>query len=64
MGETTTNLLTTLGSVLTDIWGWLTSVITLAGNQPILLVPCGIGVAGALVGLFKRSVKVGGRGRR
>lgn len=64
MGETAPNLLTTLGTVLTEVWSWLTSVITLAGNQPILLIPCGIGVAGALVGLFKRSVKVGGRGRR
>ena len=64
MESNTPNLLTSLGSVLTEIWSWLTSVITLAGNQPILLIPCGIGVAGALVGLFKRSVKVGVRGRR
>lgn len=59
----TPNLLTTLGTVLTSVWDWFGNVITLAGNQPIMLVPAGIGVAGAMIGLFKRTIKVGGRRR-
>lgn len=61
MENTTTNLLTVLGNVLTSVWGWFGDVIDLAGDQPILLIPAGIGVAGALIGLFKRAVRVGGR---
>ena len=61
MENTTTNLLTVLGNVLTAVWGWFGDVIDLAGDQPILLIPAGIGVAGALIGLFKRAVRVGGR---
>lgn len=59
--DTPVNLLTTLGTVLTSVWEWFGNVITLAGNQPIMLIPAGIGVAGALIGLFKRTVRVGGR---
>ena len=61
MENTPTNLLTVLGNVLTSVWGWFGDVIDLAGDQPILLIPAGIGVAGALIGLFKRAVRVGGR---
>lgn len=63
METTTPNLLTTLGTVLDSVWDWFGDVINLAGNQPIMLIPAGIGVAGALIGLFKRTVKVGGRRR-
>lgn len=63
MEETTNSLLTGLGSVLGQVWDWFGDVIDLAGEQPILLVPAGIGVAGALIGLFKRTVRVGGRRR-
>lgn len=63
MENTTPNLLTTLGTVLDSVWDWFGDVINLAGNQPIMLIPAGIGVAGALIGLFKRTVKVGGRKR-
>lgn len=63
METTTPNLLTTLGTVLDSVWDWFGDVINLAGNQPIMLIPAGIGVAGALIGLFKRTVKVGGRKR-
>lgn len=62
-GTTTTNLLTTLGTVLDEVWTWFGEVIDLAGSQPILLVPAGVGVAGAMIGLFKRTVRVGGRRR-
>lgn len=62
-GTTTTNLLTTLGTVLDSVWDWMGDVIDLAGSQPILLIPVGIGVSGAIVGLFKRTVRVGGRRR-
>lgn len=61
MEGNTTNLLTVLGNVLTSVWGWFGDVIDLAGSQPIMLIPAGIGVAGALIGLFKRTVRVGGR---
>lgn len=61
--EGTTNLLTTLGTVLTDVWSWFGDVIDLAGAQPVLLIPLGIGVAGSMIGLFKRAVRVGGRRR-
>lgn len=63
METTTSNLLTTLGTVLESVWDWFGDVIDLAGDQPIMLIPAGIGVAGALIGLFKRTVKVGGRRR-
>lgn len=57
-------------TVVTTIWeaifggsgeGASAGFISMALNQPILLVPIGFGFAGAVVGLFRRMTRIGGR---
>lgn len=57
-------------SVVSTIWtaifggsgeGASSGFISMALNQPILLVPIGFGFAGAVVGLFRRMTRIGGR---
>ena len=62
--------MTELLSVVSTIWtaifggtgeGATAGFISMALNQPILLVPIGFGFAGAVVGLFRRMTRIGGR---
>lgn len=62
--------MTELLSVVSTIWtaifggsgeGASAGFISMALNQPILLVPIGFGFAGAVVGLFRRMTRIGGR---
>ena len=62
--------MTELLSVVSIIWtaifggsgeGASAGFISMALNQPILLVPIGFGFAGAVVGLFRRMTSIGGR---
>lgn len=57
-------------SVVSTIWqaifgstgeGSTAGFISMALNQPILLVPIGFGFAGGVVGLFRRMTRIGGR---
>ena len=53
-----TNSLTSLGTIFTQLMGWVTSLlttITATGNE-ILLIPVGIFVVGAVIGLCSRLI--------
>lgn len=45
-----------LTSVLTAIWGWITTALTTVTSSPILLLGLGIFVAGAVIGLVYRLI--------
>ncbi len=46
-----------LSSVLTSIWGWITTGLTTITSSPILLIGLGIFVAGAVIGLVYRLIR-------
>lgn len=46
-----------LSSVLTSIWGWITTGLTTITGSPILLIGLGIFVAGAVIGLVYRLIR-------
>lgn len=48
--------LDSVGSVATFLWGQITSVVSTIVSQPLLLIPVGIFVAGASIGLAKRFI--------
>lgn len=54
-------VLQTIGTIVTTAFGWLGTAFTTASTHTEMYIPLGIGVVGAAVGLFKRSVRVGGR---
>lgn len=56
--------MTAISSIVTAAFGWLGEAFTLAGTHTEMYIPLGIGVVGASIGLFKRSVRVGGSKRR
>lgn len=41
-----------------------TGFVGYVSNNPILLLPVGIGLVGAVAGLFRRMTRIGGRSRR
>lgn len=43
-------------TVVTFLWGQVTQVVTTIVSTPLLLIPVGIFVAGAAVGLAKRFI--------
>lgn len=53
--ETTTGL-ESVGSVVSFLWTQLTSVVSTVSSTPLLLLPVGIFVAGASIGLAKRFI--------
>lgn len=58
MGETTHTALTSLQTLFTSITGWMgniVSTITKSGNE-IMLIPIGIFVVGAVIGLASRLI--------
>lgn len=48
------NILTTLGSVVTQVMTWLSTVLTTIIGNELLLIPFAIFVVGACIGLVKR----------
>lgn len=56
-------IIQTIGSIVTAGFGWLGTAFSTASTHTEMYIPLGIGIVGAAVGLFKRSVRVGGRRR-
>lgn len=54
--EVTATPMENLTSVLTSIWGWITTALTTVTSSPILLIGLGIFVAGAVIGLVYRLI--------
>lgn len=54
--EVTATPMENLTSVLTAIWGWITTALTTVTSSPILLLGLGIFVAGAVIGLVYRLI--------
>jgi len=50
----------TISTVITDILGWVGSVVDAVASNQLLLIPFGVAVVGAVVGILKR-VFSGGR---
>ena len=57
-------VLESIGAIVTAAFGWLGTAFTTASSHTEMYIPLGIGVVGAAIGLFKRSVRVGGRSRK
>lgn len=51
----------TISTIVTAGFGWLGEAFTLAGTHTEMYIPLGIGVVGAAIGLFRRSIRIGGR---
>lgn len=45
-----------IGTVATFLWDQVESVVTTISTSPLLLIPVGIFVAGAAIGLAKRFI--------
>ena len=54
--EGTPGALETLGSIFTQIMTWVTSLVSTIASQPLLLLPVGIFVVGAVIGLASRLI--------
>ena len=54
-GSTTTGL-EALGTIFTQIMSWMGDLVTTIANKPILLIPVGIFVVGAVIGLASRLI--------
>ena len=54
--DVTPTAMENLTSVLTSIWGWITTGLTTITSNPILLIGLGIFVAGAVIGLVYRLI--------
>lgn len=48
--------LDTLGQIFTQIMSWVGSLVTTIASQPLLLLPVGIFVVGAVIGLAGRLI--------
>lgn len=48
-----------LSAVVTYLWSGITALVTTIVAQPILLIPVGIMVAGAVIGLAKKLMGTG-----
>lgn len=48
--------LDTLGQIFTQIMTWVGSLVTTIASQPLLLLPVGIFVVGAVIGLASRLI--------
>ena len=45
-----------LGTIFTQIMGWVGTLVTTISEQPLLLLPVGIFVVGAVIGLAGRLI--------
>lgn len=57
-------MLETLGGYVTQMFGWVGTVMTNENIQPFLLLGTSVGVVGAVVGLGKRITRIGSGRRR
>lgn len=60
----TTTMLTTIMSYVSQFATQVGSILTDTTLQPFILIPTGIGVLGATIGLAKRVARIGGGRRR
>jgi len=63
MDGTTSGIASGLATALTFVWDSFSSTIGTFNSNPVLWLGCAIGLAGALISLVKRAVRVGGRRR-
>ena len=63
MEEPVVSIITTISGIVTTAWSWVGSAFTQAATHTEMYIPLGIGVVGASIGLFRRSVRVSGRRR-
>ena len=56
MGEGTATGLEALATIFTQLMTWVSSLVTTIASQPLLLLPVGIFVAGAVIGLASRLI--------
>lgn len=63
MGETTVTMGASFLAVLDQIWDSMGDVVTTITSQPLLLIPVGVGFAGAAIGLAKGLMGVRRRRR-
>lgn len=54
--ENVTTGLESLGTIFTQIMTWVGSLVTTISSQPLLLLPVGIFVVGAVIGLAGRLI--------
>lgn len=54
--ETVTTGLEALGTIFTQIMTWVGSLVSTIADQPLLLLPVGIFVVGAVIGLAGRLI--------
>ena len=55
-GGSTTTGLEALGTIFSQIMTWMGDLVTTIANKPILLIPVGIFVVGAVIGLASRLI--------
>ena len=55
-GGSATTGLEALGTIFTQIMTWMGSLVETIINKPILLIPVGIFVVGAVIGLASRLI--------
>lgn len=56
MGEVVQTGLEALGTIFTQIMTWVGTLVTTISSQPLLLLPVGIFVVGAVIGLAGRLI--------
>ena len=55
-GGSATTGLEALGTIFTQIMSWMGDLVTTIASKPILLIPVGIFVVGAVIGLASRLI--------
>lgn len=48
--------MTSLGEIFTTVMGWVGDLVTTIASKPLLLLPVGIFVVGAVIGLASRLI--------
>lgn len=56
MEETVSTGLEALGTIFTQIMSWVGDLVTTIADEPLLLLPVGIFVVGAVIGLAGRLI--------
>lgn len=56
MEEVTTGAMATLGTIFTQIMTWVGDLVSTISSEPLLLLPVGIFVVGAVIGLASRLI--------
>lgn len=56
LGEGVATGMESLGTIFTQIMSWVTNLVSTIASQPLLLLPVGIFVVGAVIGLASRLI--------